>query len=333
MRQNLVRRLGLDERKVAQLFSSVATVVISQRPHARGRRRSQAELARLGAIARIKNISPDEKAKFKITTRTQRSGAEAPCSLRAPRMSRVAAICNSRPNTARALRRRHRERSDEDTSARKMLLIEKRIRGLKVGQKPGAAASAAPAILTPSATAGTGLRRADQRRIDAAAAVAARAARPVPSAPRGASMRPRAEPRKAPVPSQATPSSPSTNPFGGRTSWRSVLRLRVAKTERPAAENTAPQLSRCRAAMPSLNEAPRTSTPQRSAPIGVIRIPAFGGLTVRSRRSRAAVAAGRARPTSATPRGLPAHAAPRAPGTVQRIRGYRLLRASIEQRR
>src|SRR5580765_8241186 len=65
VRQNLVRRLGLDERKVAQLFSG-RTVVIRSDLTREAADELQAELAGLGAIARIKDLSPDEKAKFKI---------------------------------------------------------------------------------------------------------------------------------------------------------------------------------------------------------------------------------------------------------------------------
>ena len=63
VRQNLVRRLGLDERKVSQLFSG-RTVVIRSDLTREAAEELQAELAQLGAIARIKDTSPDEKAKF-----------------------------------------------------------------------------------------------------------------------------------------------------------------------------------------------------------------------------------------------------------------------------
>src|SRR6186997_2476227 len=65
VRQNLMRRLGLDERKVAQLFSG-RTVVVRSDLTREAADELQAELAELGAIARIKNAMPDEKAKFKI---------------------------------------------------------------------------------------------------------------------------------------------------------------------------------------------------------------------------------------------------------------------------
>ena len=65
VRQNLMRRLGLDERKVAQLFSG-RTVVIRSDLTREAADELQAELAEFGAIARIKDLTPDDKAKFKI---------------------------------------------------------------------------------------------------------------------------------------------------------------------------------------------------------------------------------------------------------------------------
>ena len=132
VRQNLVRRLGLDERKVSQLFSG-RTVVIRSDLTRDAADELQAELAGLGAIARIKDISPDEKAKFKIDKHVDQTlkditAAHHEC----PRCghmqleSEFCARCGIDIATAAKQKRK------ED------LLIEKKIKGLKVGQKPGA---------------------------------------------------------------------------------------------------------------------------------------------------------------------------------------------------
>ncbi len=132
VRQNLVRRLGLDERKVAQLFSG-RTVVIRSDLTREAADELQAELAGLGAIARIKDISPDEKAKFKIDKHVDQTlkditAAHHEC----PRCghlqleSEFCARCGIDIATAAKQKRK------ED------LLIEKKIKGLKGGQKPGA---------------------------------------------------------------------------------------------------------------------------------------------------------------------------------------------------
>jgi ribosomal protein S27AE len=226
VRQNLVRRLGLDERKVAQLFSG-RTVVIRSDLTREAADALQAELAGLGAIARIKDTSPDEKAKFKIDKHVDQTlrditAAHHEC----PRCghmqleSEFCARCGVDIATAA------KQKRQED------LLIEKKIKGLKGGQKPGAIDSSEP--LVPDAA-------------DRIEPIKRRTPRPAPpqrvrppaTAPRGASMRPqvrgeavREPPRRDPVrrdpPRRETPASPSTspvgNPFGGGF-WRNVLKL------------------------------------------------------------------------------------------------------------
>jgi hypothetical protein len=130
VRHNLSRRLGLDERKVAQLFSG-RTVVIRSELSRDAADSLQAELAALGAVARIKDVSPDEKAKFKIDRKTRDqtlndiTAAHVECA-RCGHLqleSEFCARCGVDMATADKLKRK------ED------LLIEKKIRGLK-GQKP-----------------------------------------------------------------------------------------------------------------------------------------------------------------------------------------------------
>jgi ribosomal protein S27AE len=209
VRQNLVRRLGLDERKVAQLFSG-RTVVIRSDLTREAADELQAELAGLGAIARIKDISPDEKAKFRIDKHVDQTlkditAAHHEC----PRCghlqleSEFCARCGV--DIASAMKQKRKED----------VLIEKKIKGLKVGQKPGIAEQPDSAIRPDEAAA---LIQPIKRRIPRPAPPP-RAAHPVTTAPRSASMRPRKDPvRREP------PAGPHANPFGGGF-WRNVLKL------------------------------------------------------------------------------------------------------------
>ncbi len=134
VRQNLMRRLGLDERKVAQLFSG-RTVVVRSDLAREAADTLQADLAQLGAIARIKDISPDDKPKFKIDTHVDHTLKDITAAhIACPRCghlqleSEYCARCGVDIATAMKLKRK------ED------LLIEKKIRGLK-GQKSSPAAN------------------------------------------------------------------------------------------------------------------------------------------------------------------------------------------------
>ena len=137
VRQNLMRRLGLDERKVAQLFSG-RTVVIRSDLTREAADALQAELAELGAIARIKDPTPDEKAKFKIDA-ARRPDAEGHHG-RAPSNAPVAVICSSKPNSARVAastsRRCARDQRKEDAADRE------KDPGLKDGQSRARRATA-----------------------------------------------------------------------------------------------------------------------------------------------------------------------------------------------
>lgn len=68
VRRNLARRLGVDDRKSQQLFSG-RTVVIQSQMERDNAFALQAELAELGAVARVKDLTPDERAKFKTDQR------------------------------------------------------------------------------------------------------------------------------------------------------------------------------------------------------------------------------------------------------------------------
>jgi hypothetical protein len=198
VRQNLMRRLGLDERKVAQLFSG-RTVVIRSDLTREAADALQAELAALGAIARIKDPAPDEKAKFKIDARTDQTLKDITAAhLECPRCGHLqleAEFCVRCGVDIATVRKNQRK---EDA------LIEKKIRGLKEGK------SAAPATVAPSAPLEGPSERIEpiKRRV-----VGQRA---VPTT-RSATPRPRPPINRSPPP-------PASNPFGGGF-WRSVLRF------------------------------------------------------------------------------------------------------------
>ena len=227
VRQNLMRRLGLDERKVAQLFSG-RTVVIRSDLTREAADELQGELAGLGAIARIKDLSPDEKAKFKIDKHVDQTlkditAAHHEC----PRCGHLQLESEFCARCGVDIAAAAKQKRKED------LLIEKKIKGLKDGQKPGAVGETDSSMVPDVA--------------DRIEPIKRRTPRPVPSqrvrpatAPRGASMRPqpRSEPAVAPrEPARREPArresprrepppsaSPSGNPFGGGF-WRNVLKL------------------------------------------------------------------------------------------------------------
>jgi len=220
VRQNLVRRLGLEERKVSQLFSG-RTVVIRSDLTREAAEELQAELAQLGAIARIKDTSPDEKAKFKIDKSVDQTlkditAAHHEC----PRCgylqleSEYCTRCGVEIATAMKQKRR------ED------VLIEKKIKGLKVGRTPTAepvpTAETMEAAIRPDEAADRILpiKRRTPR------PVLSQHARPAVTPSRGASMRPpvRNESVRKEQTRREPPASQPSNPFGGGF-WRNVLKL------------------------------------------------------------------------------------------------------------
>ncbi len=203
VRQNLMRRLSLDDRKVAQLFSG-RTVVIRSDLTREAADALQAELAQLGAIARIKDPTPDEKAKFKIDARVDQTLKDITAAhIECPRCGHLqleAEFC-ARCGVDIATVRKSQRKEDA--------LIEKKIRGLKEG-KP-----AAPATAAPSATASSAPLEDPSERIEPIKrrVVGQRA---VPTT-RSATPRPRPPLHRSPTP-------PASNPFRGGF-WRSVLRF------------------------------------------------------------------------------------------------------------
>ena len=199
VRQNLMRRLGLDERKVAQLFSG-RTVVIRGDLTREGADQLQGELAELGAMARIKDLAPDDRARFRVDAPTAdhtlkditAAHVECPRCGHLQLESEYCARCGVEIATAMKQKRK------ED------LLIEKKIRGLK-DQKP----SAMPPVATEPASAPEGEERLQpiKRRMQR----------------HGQRPRMRAPAAHRVAATQAAPETSSSNPFGGF--WRNVLKL------------------------------------------------------------------------------------------------------------
>jgi ribosomal protein L37E len=196
VRQNLMRRLGLDERKVAQLFSG-RTVVIRSDLTREAADELQAELTGLGAIARIKDTTPDDKAKFKIDRQPDQTLKDITAAhIECPRCghlqleSEFCARCGV--DIAMAMKQKRKED----------ILIEKRIRDLKT-QKPGSSMR--------ESTASDGVDVSE--RIEP---IKRRTQRPA-ARTRGPQMRPQSPPPQA-------PSGGPANPFGGGF-WRNVLKL------------------------------------------------------------------------------------------------------------
>lgn len=206
VRHNLARRLALDEHKVAQLFSG-RTVVIRSELTRDAADELQKELAALGAVARIKDVAPDDKAKFKIDrkpsdqTLNDITAAHVEC----PRCghlqleSEFCARCGVHMATAQ------KDKRKED------LLIQKKIREFK-GGKSAAAQAPAPA----------------SDRLESIQPIKRRS-----PGHRHAATRPRPHHDSAPAPSRTPSESRSTqsggasgNPFGnsgGGGFWRKLL--------------------------------------------------------------------------------------------------------------
>lgn len=74
VRLNLARKFGLDERKVGQLFSG-RTVVIESGMSAEAASSLQKELSDLGAVARVKDLTPDGQREVKVDSRDYKADA------------------------------------------------------------------------------------------------------------------------------------------------------------------------------------------------------------------------------------------------------------------
>jgi len=214
VRQNLIRRLGLDDRKVSQLFSG-RTVVVRSDLTREAADELQAELAGLGAISRIKDLTPDDKAKFKIDKHVDQTLKDITAAhIECPRCghlqleSEYCARCGVDISTA------NKQKRKED------LLIEKKIREFKVGQKPAAPVVEQPTAPAPVAEATERLQPIKRRPPPRPAqAERPRVGPPARRSPPVRSEAPRSEPRR-----NETRDEPPTNPFGGGF-WRNVLKL------------------------------------------------------------------------------------------------------------
>jgi len=194
VRTNLARRLGLDEHKVEQLFSG-RTVVIRSELDRNEADSLQKELFALGAVARIKDVAPDERAKFKTDrkpadqTLNDITAAHIECA-RCGHLQLESEFC-ARCGVDMAIALKLKRKED--------LLIEKKIRGLKVHQSGGVAS--APRSETLESIQPIKRRSAGHRHA-------------------AARMRPVA-PQSAP-PSENPAGSPPENPFGSGF-WRKLL--------------------------------------------------------------------------------------------------------------
>ncbi len=222
VRQNLMRRLSLDDRKVSQLFSG-RTVVVRSDLTREAADELQAELSGLGAIARIKDLAPDDKAQFKIDKHVDQTLKDITAAHReCPRCghlqleSEFCARCGVDISTASKQKRK------ED------LLIEKKIREFKV-QKSPAPTSGGENGATAAAVEPEGLQPI-KRRVPRPAQ--AERSRPPVAQRRSPSMRNQA-PRRDPVqrdpvrretPAESVREESRANPFGGGF-WRNVLKL------------------------------------------------------------------------------------------------------------
>lgn len=239
VRQNLMRRLGLDERKVSQLFSG-RTVVIRSDLTREAADELQAELAELGAIARIKDLTPDDKAKFKIDKHIDQTLKDITAAhIECPRCGHLQLESEFCARCGVDISAASKQKRKED------LLIEKRIREFKV-QKSSTPATVvehvAPPVeaverLQPIKRRAPRPPQVDQKRHAApqrpGAAVPPRRETPRADVARRDPPRrdpPRSDPprretlRRDPPRAEAPSEEGTTNPFGGGF-WRNVLKL------------------------------------------------------------------------------------------------------------
>ena len=237
VRQNLMRRLGLDERKVSQLFSG-RTVVIRSDLTREAADELQAELAELGAIARIKDLTPDDKAKFKIDKHIDQTLKDITAAhIECPRCGHLQLESEFCVRCGVDISAASKQKRKED------LLIEKRIREFKVQKSstPTTVVEHAPPPVEAVERLQPIKRRAprppqvDQNRHAAPQRPAAAVRN---EAPRSETLRaeiprrdrPRRDPprretaRRDPPRAEAPREEGTTNPFGGGF-WRNVLKL------------------------------------------------------------------------------------------------------------
>ena len=134
VRDNLARELGLDERKAKQLFSG-RTVIIRSQLELTEAENWQAKLAELGAVCRIKDLTPkDTAADYKIDKatpdRTLRDLTAA--HIECPRCAHMQLDSSHCARCGVDLEQAFKQKRKED------LLIEKKIRELRNKNKPTA---------------------------------------------------------------------------------------------------------------------------------------------------------------------------------------------------
>ncbi|MEM7098111.1 MAG: hypothetical protein AAF541_07615 [Pseudomonadota bacterium] len=132
VRENLARELGLNDQKAKQLFSG-RTVIIRSQLDAGEAKAWQAKLAELGAVCRIKDLTPKESAAdYKIdnaaTDRTLRDLTAA--HIECPRCSHMQLDSSHCARCGVDLEQAFKQKRKED------LLIEKKIRDLRNKNKP-----------------------------------------------------------------------------------------------------------------------------------------------------------------------------------------------------
>ena len=132
VRDNLARELGIDERKAKQLFSG-RTVVIRSQLDQNEAQAWQTKLAQLGALCRIKDLTPkDSQADYKIdratSDRTLRdlTAAHVEC----PRCGHLQLDSSHCARCGVDLEQAFKQKRKED------LLIDKKIRDLRDKNKP-----------------------------------------------------------------------------------------------------------------------------------------------------------------------------------------------------
>lgn len=132
VRENLARELGLDERKAKQLFSGRTVIIRSQLEQLEAEN-WQAKLAELGAVCRIKDLTPkDAAADYKIDhatpDRTLRDLTAA--HIECPRCAHLQLDSSHCARCGVDLEQAFKQKRKED------LLIEKKIRELRNKNKP-----------------------------------------------------------------------------------------------------------------------------------------------------------------------------------------------------
>ncbi len=145
VRQNVGRGLGLDSRKVDQLFSG-RTVVIRSQLSQQEAFDLQSQLADFGAVVRVKNLSLDHRANYKLDTRESDrtmkdiTAAHQEC----PRCGHLQLDTTFCARCGVDIAAANRQKHKED------LLIEKKIRDMRKQKSPPTAPAMEKVSVTPA---------------------------------------------------------------------------------------------------------------------------------------------------------------------------------------